>query len=89
MTHNCHIINGNFFLGIGNINGKIKHTFYYRIGGYYKIMVIDHDKVKIKYIEDEPKVNIIEKYPTGPGDAEFPVKYHSVENFNKSRINDS
>lgn len=56
---------GDFLLGCGNINGQMKYTFYYEENGLYAMKQLDHDLVKIKYSDGQPKVNVIEKkHPT-------------------------
>lgn len=57
-------VNGDFFLGCGQIEGKMKYVFYYEENGLYRMMQLDYEKVKIKYTEGSPKVNVIENYPT-------------------------
>lgn len=53
-------IKGNFFLGSGQIEGKMKYVFYYEENGLYKMNQIDYDKVSIKYSDDQAKVNVTE-----------------------------
>ncbi len=57
-------ISGNFFLGCGQISGKMKYVFYYEENGLYRMMQVDYNLVQIKYSDDKPKVNITEIYPT-------------------------
>lgn len=57
-------VSGNFFLGCGQIEGKMKYVFYYEEKGLYRMMQIDYNMVQIKYSDSKPKVNITENYPT-------------------------
>ncbi len=57
-------VSGNFFLGCGQIEGKMKYVLYYEEKGLYSMMQLDYDKVQIKYSNSKPKVNIIQNYPT-------------------------
>jgi hypothetical protein len=57
-------VNGSFFLGCGQIEGKMKYVFYYEEKGLYKMCQINYNLVSIKYSEGKPKVNILEIYPT-------------------------
>lgn len=50
---------GSFFIGSGQIEGKMKYVFYYKTDDAFKIKQIDYDKVSIKYSNETPKV---EKY---------------------------
>ena len=55
---------GNFFLGCGQFEGKMKYVFYYEEKGLYRMMQIDYDFVQIKYSDGKPKVNVTENYPS-------------------------
>ena len=57
-------IRGNFFLGIGQVEGKMQYVFYYKSGEFYRMAQIEYELVKIKYSNAEPQVHITEKYPT-------------------------
>ena len=57
-------ISGNFFLGCGQIEGKMKYVFYYKSGEFYRMAQVDYELVNIKYSTASPKVNVSEKYPT-------------------------
>lgn len=48
-------VHGSFFLGSGQIEGKMKYVFYYENGGYYKLEQVDYNEVKIKYSDENPK----------------------------------
>ena len=48
-------VNGSFFLGTGQINGKMKYVFYYEKNGYYKLKQADYNEVRIKYSDEKPK----------------------------------
>ena len=50
---------GEFFLGTGQIEGKMQYIFYYEQNGFYRLKQIDYEKVKIKYSEGKPKVEEI------------------------------
>lgn len=49
-------VNGSFFLGTGQIEGKMKYVFYYENDGYYKLEQADYEEVKVKYSDKKPKV---------------------------------
>lgn len=55
---------GNFFLGCGQIEGKMKYVFYYEENGLYRMMQLDYNLVQIKYSDSKPKVNVTENYPS-------------------------
>lgn len=49
-------INGSFFLGSGQIGGRMKYVFYYEKDGYYELEQVDYNKAKVKYSDEKPKV---------------------------------
>ena len=53
-------VSGSFFLGCGQIEGKMKYVFYYEANGLYRMNQIDYDLVQIKYSDGKPKVNVTE-----------------------------
>ena len=57
-------VSGQFFLGSGQIDGKMKYVFYYEENGFYRMMQIDYNLVQIKYSDGIPKVNVTEVAPT-------------------------
>lgn len=57
-------VSGNFFLGCGQIEGKMKYVFYYEENGLYRMMQLDYNLVQIKYSDSKPKVNVTENYPS-------------------------
>ena len=48
-------VKGSFFLGSGQIEGKMKYVFYYERDGFYKLEQADYSKVKVKYSNEKPK----------------------------------
>lgn len=56
--------NGNFFLGCGQVNGKMIYSLYYEEEGFYKLKQLDYNLVKIKYSENQPKITVFEKVLT-------------------------
>ena len=48
-------VKGSFFLGSGQIDGKMKYVFYYENEGYYKLEQADYSEVKVKYSDEKPK----------------------------------
>ena len=48
-------IKGSFFLGSGQIDGKMKYVFYYERDGFYKLEQADYEEVKVKYSDEKPK----------------------------------
>lgn len=57
-------VSGDFFLGCGQIEGKMKYVFYYKENELYRMMQLDYNLVQIKYSESTPKVNVTENYPS-------------------------
>lgn len=57
-------VSGNFFLGCGQIEGKMKYVFYYRENDLYRMMQLDYNLVQIKYSDSSAKVNVTENCPT-------------------------
>ena len=57
-------VSGNFFLGCGQIECKMKYVFYYEENGLYRMMQLDYNLVQIKYSDGKPKVNVTENYPS-------------------------
>lgn len=57
-------VSGRFFLGSGQIEGKMKYVFYYEEDGLYTMMQLDYNLVQIKYSDNKPKLIITEKYPS-------------------------
>ena len=57
-------LSGSFFLGCGQIEGKMKYVFYYEEKGLYRMIQLNYNLVQIKYSDTKPKVNITENYPT-------------------------
>lgn len=49
-------VNGSFYLGTGQIEGKMKYVFYYENDGYYKLEQADYNEVKVKYSDEKQKV---------------------------------
>lgn len=50
-------VKGSFFLGSGQIDGKMKYVFYYENDGYYKLEQADYNEVKVKYSDEKPKAD--------------------------------
>lgn len=48
-------VSGSFFLGSGQIEGKMKYVFYYEKDGFYKLEQVDYEEVKVKYSDEKPK----------------------------------
>jgi hypothetical protein len=48
-------VKGSFFLGSGQIDGKMKYVFYYENDGYYKLEQADYKEVKVKHSDEKPK----------------------------------
>ena len=48
-------VKGSFFLGSGQIEGKMKYVFYYERDGFYKMEQADYEEVKVKYSDEKPK----------------------------------
>ncbi len=51
-------VKGSFFLGSGQIEGKMKYVFYYENDGFYKLEQADYNEVKVKYSDDKPKAEL-------------------------------
>lgn len=54
-------VGGGFFLGSGNIDGTMCYVFYYEENGFYKMMKLNHELVKIKYSDGNPRLQIMQK----------------------------
>lgn len=70
-------VDGQFFLGCGHIEGKMKYVFYYQEDSLYQMAQLDHDKVRIRYTDGTPKVNVTEIFPVC-GDSAF-INYFAVD----------
>lgn len=57
-------VNGQFFLGCGQINGDMKYVLYFEEKGLYQMMQIKYNLVQIKYSKRTPRLNVTEIYPT-------------------------
>lgn len=49
-------LKGDFYLGSGSIDGRMKYTFYYEVQGGFKMMQLDYEYVEIRYTTETPKV---------------------------------
>lgn len=76
-------VSGNFFLGCGQIEGKMKYVFYYEENGLYRMMQIDYELVQIKYYDGKPKVNVTENYPSDAFINKFAI---DLDAFDKTYI---
>lgn len=54
-------INGQFFLGSGYINEKMKYSFYISEENGYKLYSIDADNAHVKYTTKKPKLEMFEE----------------------------
>jgi len=54
-------VKGSFFLGSGQIEGKMKYVFYYENEGYYKLEQADYNEVKVKYSDEKPKAELFNR----------------------------
>ena len=57
-------INGNFFLGCGQINGEMKYVLYIKNNEFYEMKQLAYNNVQIKYSDNTPTLHTIEKVPT-------------------------
>ena len=57
-------VSGGFFLGCGQIEGKMKYVFYYEEKGLYRMCQLDYDNVQIRYSEGTPRVITTTKVAT-------------------------
>ena len=57
-------VSGSFFLGSGQVEGKMKYMFYYEENGFYRLMQVDYKLVRIKYSDNKPTVSVTENIPT-------------------------
>lgn len=78
-------INGNFFLGCGQVNGDMKYVFYTNTDGLYQLEQLDCDMVKIHYSDGKPKINITELCPTESVINWFAIDWNC---FNKTYVID-
>lgn len=52
-------ISGSFFLGSGQINGRMRYVLYYETdSNTYKMFQVDYDDALIKYTDGQPKMNV-------------------------------
>ncbi len=72
-------VSGNFFLGCGQIEGKMKYVFYYEEKGLYRMMQLDYNLVQIKYSDSKPKVNVTENYPSGAFINNFAIDLNAFD----------
>jgi hypothetical protein len=59
-------VNGQFFLGSGQIDGRMTYVFYYKSGDFFQIEQAIYTDAKVKYLQDaisSPKVTITQKTP--------------------------
>ena len=54
-------INGQFFLGSGYINEKMKYSFYISEENGYKLYSIDANNAHVKYTTEKPKLEMFEE----------------------------
>lgn len=58
-------VNGEFYLGSGYVENRMKYIFYYKLGdNEYKMMSVDYDAATIKYTDEKPFIVINELCPT-------------------------
>lgn len=59
--------NGKFFLGRGQVDGKMQYVYYFQDGDLYKMNQVDYTVAAVKYLNDttiEPTLTIFTKVPT-------------------------
>lgn len=49
-------IKGSFYLGTGNIDGKMKYVYYYEFNGMYVMEQLDYNLVKVRFVQTAPRV---------------------------------
>lgn len=54
-------ISGDFFLGSGSVDGKMKYCFYTEENGLFTFNKINTDNAKIKYTDGQPQITIYTK----------------------------
>jgi hypothetical protein len=47
---------GSFFLGTGQIEGRMIYVFYYEDDGFYRMGQVDYEMAKVKYSSENPRV---------------------------------
>lgn len=57
-------VNGSFYLGSGQIEGRMKFVFYYEIDGEFRMKQLDYMDVSIRYSDTQPQVIKSEFCPT-------------------------
>lgn len=73
------LISGQFFLGSGTIEGKMKYVFYYEEkDNEFRMMQIDYDDASIKY-SDIPKVEAHGETPTKAFINKFAVDMEDIK----------
>ena len=69
-------VRGSFFLGSGNIDGKMKYVYYYEAEGGYKMGQTNYEQALIKYTEDTPRMETIKEIKTNDFSNNFTISLH-------------
>lgn len=72
-------VEGNFFLGCGQVDGTMKYTFYIQEGDFYRMKQLNYDQVRIQYTEGSPKVHITERSLTDHWSNNFSIDHNIGE----------
>ena len=75
-------VNGNFLLGCGSVNGKMKYSFYYQYNDGYKMQQLDIDDVVVKYSDKTPVV--IEHKTTMVDPKKAFINYFAIDDNSKT-----
>jgi len=75
---------GNFFLGCGQVEGRMQYIFYLKTSdSLYQMETLDYNNVKIKYSDGTPTVHVTQRVPTDAGINNFAIDF---ETYQKSYI---
>ncbi len=80
-------VEGRFYLGSGNVKGKMAYVFYYKDGDFFRMGQADYDVSKVKYLSpsDSTKSPNVTIYQTTPNEDSF-INYFAfdIDVYNKS-----
>ncbi len=69
---------GDFFLGSGNIDGKMVYVFYYEENGFYQMEQLPYNCVKIIHTSGNPKLIATTTYPIDSWWNLFAIDFEST-----------
>lgn len=54
-------IHGSFFLGIGQVDGIMKYTYYTKSGEFYQLNQMDASGIRVKYTDGSPRITFMKR----------------------------